>query len=155
MRKSLALALALAFGATACTEENPTEVGDALLPSGDVLTFEVILPASAFLVYDTSFAGFNIPLVSPFGVVARSFESVFDANTLVRFSLPPRTLSVRTTGTTVVVDSSPRYSTGRMLIRLDTLTNSALPVRLALYRTAEEWDVTATWENRVDSLTRK
>ena len=155
MRKSLTLALALALFTSACTEENPTDVGDVLLPSGDVLTFEVILPASAFLVYDSSFAGFNKPSESPFGIVARSFENVFDANTLIRFSLPPRTISVRTTGTTVVVDSSPRYSTGRMLVRLDTLTNSPLPVRLALYRTAEPWDVTATWQNRVDSLTTK
>ena len=51
-----------------------------------------------------------------------------DANTLLRFSLPPRTVSVRTTGTTLVVDSQPRFSTARMIVKFDTLHSTVRPV---------------------------
>jgi hypothetical protein len=151
-KRPLAFALALALISSACTEETPTDVGDDLLPSGDVLTFEVVLPASAFLLADSSFSGFNKPPEAVFGVIANRFENVFDANTLLRFSLPPRTVSVRTTGTTIVVDSQPRFSTGRMVVKFDTLHSTVRPVKLALYRTAEEWDISATWPLRVDTL---
>ena len=152
MHKRLAFAFAAALIATACTEELPTDVGDALLPAGDVTTFEVILPASAFLLGDTSFSGFQKPADSPFGLIANSFENVVDANTLLRFSLPPRTIAVRpSTGTTVVVDSFPRYSTGRMVLKLDSVHATTRPVKLALYRTTEEWDFSATWPLRIDT----
>ena len=42
---------------TACTDEAPTEVGDDLLPSGEVRTFEVILQPGEYLAYDTTFTG--------------------------------------------------------------------------------------------------
>lgn len=152
MHKSpLALALAFALVSSACTEENPTEIGGSLAPSVDVQTFEVILPASAFLLDDSSFSGYRSAAEAPFGVIAHSFENVYDANTLLRFSLPPRTVSVRTTGTTVVVDSTPIFSTGQMVVKLDSVIATARPVTLALYRTAEEWDVSATWPLRVDT----
>jgi hypothetical protein len=151
LARALAYALApLLLGA--CTDEGPTDVGDVLLPSGDVLTFEVLLPASAFLVSDSSFSGYNQAFDATFGLIANSFENVVDANTLLRFSLAPRTITVRTTGTTTVVDSAPRYPTARMVVKFDTLGSTARPVRFTLYRTAEPWDVSATWTNRVDTL---
>ena len=153
IRKVFALALVLI--AAACTEENPTDVGDALLPSGDVLTFEVVLPASEFLLQDSSFSGYNKAIDAPFGVIARSFENVFDANTLVRFSLLPRTISVRTTGTTVVTDSAPSFGSGLMIVKLDTVGTPTRPMKLSLYHTAEEWDVTATWPLRIDTISRE
>jgi hypothetical protein len=154
MHKSFALALALALVASACTEENPTDVGDALIPSGDVLTFEVILPASAFLLNDTSFAGFNTPADAPFTLIAKSFENVVDANTLLRFATPQRSFQVRS-GTSFVVDSAITYTGGRLLVRLDSVQSTARPVKFALYRIAEPWDVSATWQNRVDTVGNK
>ncbi|MGQ0562879.1 MAG: hypothetical protein ACT443_13515 [Gemmatimonadota bacterium] len=148
---ALPVALALAFLSSACTEEDPTDVGDVLLPSGDVLTFEVVLPASAFLISDSSFAGYREPFDAAFSLIARSFENVLDANALLRFSLPPATIVVRTTGTTMVTDSSPRFPSGRMVVRFDTLTATPRPLRFTLFRTAEEWDVSATWTQRIDS----
>lgn len=148
MKKIFALALALA----ACTDEAPTDVGDALLPSGDVLTFEVLLPAERFLVSDTSFSGYNLPIDASFGLIANKRDGVVDANTLFRFSLPPRTITVRpTTGTTTVVDSQPRFVSGQVVVKLDTLTASARPIFFRMFRTAEEWHTSATWTSRVDT----
>ena len=149
---ALAVALAPVF-MSACTDESATDVGDVLLPNGEVLTFEVTLPASQFLVSDSAFAGYTQPFDATFGLIANKFEGVFDANTLLRFSLTPRTVVVRTTGNTIVVDSAPRFPTGRMVVKFDTLGSTARPVRFTLYRTAEPWDVSATWINRVDTGT--
>jgi hypothetical protein len=144
----LALALALAF--TGCVDEDPTEVGGVLLPSGEVLTFEVLLPASEFLVNDTSFSGYVAPSRSSFGLVARSFEDVLDANTLLRYSLPPATIVVRS-GATTVTDSFPRFVGGRIVFRLDTIGSTSRPIQLALFRTVEDWHASATWTQRVDT----
>lgn len=147
----LALALALALSTTACITENPTDVGDALLAGDNVLTFELLLPASEFLENDTSFSGYEHPREANYRVVANKFETVLDANALYRFSNAPSVLQVRTTGTTVASDSSPRYFSGRVVVKFDTTASSARPVRFRLYHTAQEWDPSATWTNRVDT----
>lgn len=140
------------FVLTACATDSPTEVGGSLLPSGDVVTFEVLLPASAFLVYDTSFSGYAKPANNAWTVLAKKFENTLDANTLIRFSLPPKTISVRTTGTTVAVDSAPKFFAGQLVVKFDTtVSKGTKPVALRLFRTAEVWDESATWTNRVDS----
>lgn len=149
MRKLLALFLALAV--IACADENPTDVGDALLPGGEVFTFEALLPASQFLAFDSAFTGYNQPADVLYGLVAHKFEGVVDARTLTRYSLPPRLIVVRTTGTTTVADSAPRFTGGRVVVRLDTLTMTPRPIRFSLYRTGEVWDVSATWTHRVDT----
>src|SRR5688572_19782876 len=45
----------------ACTEETPSEVGDDLLPSGEVRTFEVVLDPAQWLTFDTTFSGYANP----------------------------------------------------------------------------------------------
>ncbi|MGQ0813208.1 MAG: hypothetical protein ACT4O1_01935 [Gemmatimonadota bacterium] len=149
-KSAFAFALALALAAVGCTEENPTDVGDVLLPSDAVITFEVVLPASAFLVDDSSFSGYNHPQDAGFGLIARSFENVVDANTLVRFTLPPSLITVRV-GTTTAIDSLPFFPRGRMVVKLDTVTATPRPIHFSLYRIAEQWDRSATWTERVDS----
>src|SRR5688500_3274664 len=80
--------------ATACTDEVPTDVGDDLLPSGDVRTFEVILDAADFLTYDTTFSGYASTQNAAFSVLANKFEGVVDANVLFRFQTPPTAIAV-------------------------------------------------------------
>jgi hypothetical protein len=148
----LALALTLALALVGCVDEDPTEVGGVLLPSGEVLTFEVVLPASEFLVSDTAFSGYLAPFRASFGVVARSFEEVLDANMLLRYSLPPTTIVVQN-GATTVTDSFPRFTGGNIVFRFDTIGSTERPIRLALFRTAENWHASATWTQRVDTGT--
>ena len=155
MRLTRSLQALLALGTplllVACVDEDPTDVGDALLSGNDVVTFEVVLPASEFLLNDTAFSGYVKPIDAAFAVVANSFENVLDANTLFRFSLPPRTIVVRTTGTTTAIDSAPRFVSGRVVVRFDTLTATPRPLTLRLFQTTEAWDPSATWINRVDT----
>jgi len=149
--RSAAAALLLAVPLAGCVDEEPTDVGDALLSGQDIVTFEVVLPAAEFLVYDSAFSGYITPIESAFDVVAHSFENTLDANTLLRFSLAPPTITVRTTGTTLVTDSHPSFVSGRLVLKLDTLTTTARPIGMSLFQTAEEWDASATWTQRVDT----
>src|SRR5688572_30200235 len=136
----------------ACTEEEPTDVGDNLIPSGDVRTFEVILNPADFIEYDTTFAGYSSAQDAVFGIVANKFEGVVDANLLIRMAEPLRVISVRNSAGTVVPDSNPQYFAGRMVIKIDTLrTDSDVPVSFAAYKTAEEWQFSATWTLRIDT----
>src|SRR5690606_29180397 len=77
------------FVVSSCTEETPTDVGDGLLPSGSVRTFEVVLDADEFLTFDTTFSGFTSPRGAPFYVLANQFQDALDANALFRFASPP------------------------------------------------------------------
>lgn len=140
------------FVVSACTEETPTDVGDDLLPSGDVRTFEVILDAADYLTYDTTFSGYAGPQNAPFTIVANKFAGVLDANTLLRFQQPPPFINVRNAAGTSVVDSAPRYFAGRLVLRFDTLASeSAPPVLFRGFRTTEAWNASATWTLRVDT----
>ena len=144
--------LVLLFAITACTDEAPTDVGDALIPSGDVRTFEVILDAATFLAYDTTFTGYTSAQAAPFSVIANDFGGVVDANYLVRLGQPPAVINVRNSAGTTVSDSAPQYFAGRLVLRLDTLlSDSEPPVRFRAFTTAEPWDFTATWTERIDS----
>jgi hypothetical protein len=152
LTKLFLLALSVA-SLSSCIEENPTEVGDVLLPSGDVISFEILLPASSFLVWDSSFTGYSKVTDAQFAIIARKFENTVDANMLTRFGQLPSTIVVRNTTTnTAVTDSAPKYFTGRLVLKFDTLvTPLTRPVLLRLFPTTEEWDVSATWTNRVDT----
>ena len=112
---------------TACTDEVPTDVGDDLLPSGGVRTFEVILDAADFLTYDTTFSGYASTQNAAFSVLANKFEGVVDANLLFRFQTPPTAITVRNTAGTTVVDSAPRYFAGRLVLRIDTIASESGP----------------------------
>jgi hypothetical protein len=140
------------FVVSACTDEAPTDVGDDLLPSGDVRTFEVLLDPASFLTYDTTFTGYTAPRTAPFTIIANKFEGVLDANSLFRFGSPPRIINVRNAAGTTVVDSAPHYFAGRLVLRIDSLTSDANPpVRFRAFQTAEAWDESATWTLRVDT----
>ncbi|HEX6560094.1 MAG TPA: hypothetical protein VF021_11545, partial [Longimicrobiales bacterium] len=150
--KTLLTGVLAACAVAACATDNPTEVGGSLLSSGDLVTFEVILPATSFLVYDTSFSGYARPNILPYAYVAQQFEDALDAHELVRFSIPPAVVSVRNTSGTLVPDSAPKYFAGQLVLKLDTtLAGLSKPVSLRLFHTAEPWDVSATWTNRIDT----
>ena len=136
--------------ATACTDETPTDVGDDLLPSGDVRTFEVILDPADFLTFDTTFTGYTTLQNAAWITLANTFDGVLDANGLFRFANPPAIITVRG-ATGAVVDSFPRYFEGRLVLRFDTLMSQEPPVRVGAFRTAEAWDRSATWALRVDT----
>ncbi len=154
MRGLLAKTLLLlcAAGLVACTEEEPTDIGGPLVPSGDVQTFEVILTPDQYLEFDTAFSGYVNPFETDIKLVARSFEGVLNANTLLRFTGLPTTLQVRdSAGTTVRTDSTPRFPTGYLMLRIDTVRSRGSG-RLGVYRVAEAWDpATSTWNVRVDT----
>lgn len=136
----------------ACAEEDPVGLV-GLFPADAVRTIEVILPAEAFLVADTSIGGFSRAADAGFLVVAEDFEGALDAHALARFALPPAGVSFRDTAGTTRTDTLPRLVGGEIVVRVDSLRSRAgVPVRLALFRTAEAWDPrTATWTLRVDS----
>lgn len=136
--------------AAACTDEAPTDVGDALLPAGEVRTFEVVLDPAAFATFDTTFSGYTDLEDASWLTVANQFGGVVDAHALIRFAQPPATVSVRGTSGSVT-DSFPRYFEGRLVLRVDTLRSQEPPVRLHAFRTGEAWDQSATWTLRVDT----
>lgn len=151
--KKLFCWLPVAFGllvTTACTEEAPTGVGDDLLSSGDVRTFEVILDPAQYLTFDTTFSGYTKTQDASWVTIANQFGGVVDAHGLFRFAAPPATITVRGASGTVV-DSFPRYFAGRLVLRLDTLNSQEPPVAFRAYQTAEAWDRSATWTLRVDT----
>jgi hypothetical protein len=125
-------------------------VGDDLLPSGDVRTFEVILDPAQYITFDTTFTGYTTTQQAAWVTLANSFEGVVDANGLFRFANPPAIITVRG-ASGPVVDSFPRYFEGRLVLRFDTLMSQEPPVRVRAYRTAEAWDRSATWTLRVDT----
>lgn len=145
-------ALTTLFATTACVQENPTEVGGALIPGGEVVSFEVVLPASQFLVQDSAFSGYTKAASASFSMVANKLENVVDANALMRFSLLPSVIAVRNTAGTIVNDTAPKFVSGLVVFKVDTIAlQGTKPAKLTLFRTAEEWDVSATWDLRVDS----
>ena len=152
-------AVALGIGAlAACTTDAPTDVGGSLLSSGDLVTFEVELPASEFMAFDSSFSGYATAFNAGYGVIANNYDGGRDAHTLMQFSLPPSLFAIRTTGTTIVVDSFPHFYSATMVLHLDTLMPTPAIThgsRIALYRTAEPWDPSTTWTDRVDTANVK
>jgi hypothetical protein len=155
---SMVRLLALAFaGATlaACGEEGPTDVGAGLLPGGAIRTAEVLIDPARFLVSDTAFSGYgNISQIG-FTLVANQVGGALNANTLVRFSPVPTTITVNAPAGGTQVDTMPNLAAARIVVRIDTLRSSPAGggVLLRLYRAAEAWDrETATWRNRIDSL---
>ena len=136
----------------ACTDEEPTDVGDNLVSTGDVRTFEVILNPADYILYDTTFTGYSRAQDANFGIVANKFGGVLDANLLVRMAQPLSIISVRNSAGNAVPDSNPQYFSGRMVLRIDTLrTDSDAPVRFAAYRIAEPWEFNTTWTLRIDT----
>jgi hypothetical protein len=151
LRDSLLLVLFAALAA-ACTEEDPTDIGGPLVPSGNVVTYEVILSPDQYLEFDTAFGGYVKAGETTMKLIARNFEGVLNANSLVRYGGLPTVIQVRDTGTSTVIrpDSAPQFS-GYLLIRVDTARSRGAG-RIGVYRAGEHWDpASATWSLRVDT----
>jgi hypothetical protein len=146
------LLLSALFVVSACTDEAPTEVGDDLLPGDEVRTFEVILQPAEYSTYDTTFSGYAGVRNAAFTVLANDFQNVLDANTLLRFAQPPNVITVRNAAGNAVIDSTPSFFAGRLVLRVDTTASeSNPPLQIRGFETAEAWDASATWTLRIDT----
>ena len=148
--KLLRFALLLLLPLAACTEENPTEIGAPLVPGNTLETFEVFLDAAQYLVFDTAFSGYADAFDSDLMVVARAFEGVTDANTLIRYTLRPTSIQVRDSAGTVRTDTLARFASGQLILVVDTSTDRGT-ARVNVHRAAESWSADATWTIRDDS----
>jgi hypothetical protein len=136
--------------AAACGEEGPTAVGAGLLPTDAVRTFEIVLEPHQYMVWDTAFGLYSEPRDMQFAIVAQQFEGALNSHVLARFTIPT-SLSVPDTLGIMRLDTMPIYTGGTLRLLVDTARSTAPPVRLALYRTAQEWDASATWQHRIDT----
>jgi hypothetical protein len=134
-----------------CTVETPTEIGGPLVPGGDIQTYEVILTPDQFLEFDTAFAGYVTVFQTSMRIVARNFEGALNSNSLLKFTGLPTTLVVRDAAGALRTDSTPRFPTGRLLLRIDTVRSRGA-AELGVYRIGETWDPpTSSWTTRVDT----
>ncbi|HSJ24357.1 MAG TPA: hypothetical protein VK929_06810 [Longimicrobiales bacterium] len=148
MKRWLALLAPLVI--VACGEEGPTDVGGGLLAPDAVRTFEVFLEPHQYMVFDTAFGLYSDPVDANFTIVAHDFDDGLDSHGLMRFGIPSSINVVDTLGVSRL-DQNPAFIGGTLRMIADTLRSSEPPVLLALYRTTEAWDGTATWTHRRDS----
>src|SRR5262245_53834870 len=145
------LVIACAVGLSACTEEDPTDIGGVILPEGEVATFEVILEPSQFLTFDTAFSGYLEAGHSLFVQVMRDFEGVTDANGLYHFGFLERKITVRDTSGAAREDTLPRIPDGYLLLRLDSMASRGAAT-FGAYQTTQEWHAgSADWTMRIDT----
>jgi hypothetical protein len=144
------LALCAPLVMAACGEESPTDAGAALLPPNVVRTFEIILDPSQYLAQTASFSDYTDVRDLDFAVIANTFEGALNSNAVARFFVPG-TVSLVDTAGAARLDTVPALIGGTVTIRVDTLRSTDGPVRLALYRTTEQWDASANWLNRTDT----
>lgn len=149
-RRSALIPLAILL-TTACGQESPTEVGGPLLPGGAVNTYEVLLPSSQYLQYDTAFTGFTATSTATYAILAQHFADSLDAHSLAGLLLPTA-IAVPDSGT-LITDSAATFFSGHIIIRVDTAASGPREqVQVGVYRLAEDWDQKSTsWEWRVDS----
>jgi hypothetical protein len=145
------LAVLLPLVAAACGEEAPTGVGAGLLPVEAIRTFEIILEPQQYLVWDTTFGQYTATQDAEYHVIANAFEGVLHARGLSRFE-GPRTITVTDTLGVVRQDTTPQWVGGRLRVVVDSARSEGGPVQLALYRTGQAWDPSATWTLAVDTL---
>lgn len=148
------IALAAAVAAAGCGQENPTDVGESLLPGG-VRSYEVVLPASRFLLSDTAFSGYYDARATGFLLVARDYQGTLDANIIGRLTIPTF-ITARDSAGNAVTDSLPSFTGGRMLVVMDSVSGNAGPdnATLRLFRLAETYHaLSANWSLRVDTGT--
>lgn len=151
-RSWTAALIAAGLAAGACDQENPTEVGETLLPGG-VRTYEVILPASRFVEQDTAFSGYFDARAVDFLIMANDFQGALDANIVGRIQIPTF-ITARDSAGNTVTDSLPSFVSGRMLVIMDSVAGNIAPdnATLRLNRLAETYDArTADWTLRLDT----
>jgi len=142
--------MACAVVLAGCTQDSPLSVGDVLLPGESIRTFEVILEPEQYLVYDTAFGLYSEPEDANFVLFARGYGGALTSRALVRYDIP-RTITVRSTGDTLKVDSLPRYFSASIRLTIDTVA-STRPVTFEAFFPTQRWDrATATWTHRIDS----
>ncbi|TVR65901.1 MAG: hypothetical protein EA422_03090 [Gemmatimonadales bacterium] len=146
--------LLVAWVGVGCTDAVPTlDDGDSI-PVG-ARTVEVIVPFSEFVESLDVFAGFGSRSDAPALHVALDYEGDFQARSLVRFGVLPRTIQVFPPGETQSVGDSAYVPVGgRLVVTMDTTRFAPdEPVELEAGAVLSEWDVvTAGWEAAVDTL---
>jgi hypothetical protein len=136
--------------AAACGEESPTEVGTGLLPVDAIQTFEVILDADRYLVWDTAFGNYSAPADADYAILANAFEGALHSRVLLRFTIPT-TLVVTDTAGVQRVDSVPIFTGGLVQMVVDTLASSNHGA-VQVFHATESWDRgSADWTLRVDT----
>ena len=148
-----AMAAVLAGGILgSCTDADVTGVGRELIAGGVVRTVEIVLPAEAFLLSDSTLAGFS-RASGAVTLLTLDAAAGLEARGAFRFGAAPSEIEVATDSTTIVEDTLATLVGARLEVVLDSLSrapgDSAMLVAAAIQ---EPWDpATATWENRVDS----
>jgi len=139
----------------ACTQDSPTDVGGELLPPDAIQTWEVLIESDRFIAWDTSFGVYSQTAGTDYLMLANAYDGVLSSRGLIRFAMP-RTIALPGTGSTVVIDSFPRFIGGSIRLGVDTTIAARQDARVELYATTENWDrLTATWTLRVDSPGRE
>ncbi len=137
----------------ACQQELPTAQDPDLVPI-DVTTVEVRLSFSEFAEAARVFEGYGRASELGSAFVANQFGGDLDAATLLRFGNYPSVAQVLDTTGTTRPDSALTFLSGRIVVRLDTLSSiHSGPVQFTAHALSEQWDgVTATWTSAIDSV---
>ncbi|HEU0016664.1 MAG TPA: hypothetical protein VFQ45_23480 [Longimicrobium sp.] len=142
--------LPLLAAAAACTDETPTLSGDDFPPGTELVTREVIVPASEFLNILGVFSGYTGSRDFRDLVVAENYDGLY-AHAFSGFAGFPDKVTYRRAGATRN-DSLFSYGPGRIVLRLDTLAASELPLRLQLWELGQRYDPrTTTWTTAIDT----
>ena len=137
----------------ACAEDLATTLAGDLIPVSAV-SVEVRLPFSEFAEDLQVWGGYGRASQLPTGIVARSYEGLLDARTLVGWlSYPASAFVTDPTGSTRN-DTLLTFVGGKVVARFDTISSvTEGPVTLALGALQTEWDPgSVTWTLSVDSV---
>ena len=154
--KRLAVAglLALSSGALlACGEDLTTTLAGDLIPVS-AISVEVRLPFSEFAEDLQVWGGYGRAIQLPTGIVARAYEGLLDARTLVRWFGYPRSAFVTDPSGSSRNDTLLTFVGGKVVARFDTISSvTDGPVTLALGAIQTDWDPgSVTWTLTVDSV---
>lgn len=152
-RAATAVAAVAMLGAMgACEDEIPTATGYDLFPGGASPTTVVTEFGGAdLLLRQEVYEGFGNPRLTPFLVVANDFDDELDANSLVRFTEFPDSVTYGVAGSSRR-DSIASYAGGRLLVEVDSLASHPVATtRLLVYELTQGWDSTSvSWDHAVD-----
>jgi len=137
----------------ACREDLTSSLGGDLIPVSAV-TVEVRLPFSEFAEDLQVWEGYGTAVQLPTAIVARDYEGLLDAHTLVSWFGYPTSASVRDTLGSTRTDTVLTFVGGKVVARFDTLSSVVDgPTTLALGALETEWDPgSVTWTLAVDSV---
>jgi hypothetical protein len=131
------LALPLMFG---CRDELPTATGGDLFPGGlRPSTVELLLEPEQFLLNTTQQTDFARVATAGYLVVARDFEQELNANTLVRFTGFPETVTYTVNGA-LTTEQNFTYEGGQVVTSVVARSSAATTTQLRLWELAEPWD---------------